>query len=304
MLSKVRIGHALAFVLLGIITISIVAIAQTPNSSGPIVRYTATSANVSGAPDSVRIDVLSWSSDADRDQLVGAWNLTVIPGAGRGGAAPAGRGGGGGRGTGAGAGAGGGGGRGAGGGRGDAPPAAGGDAQAAAPAAGGDAPAAAAAGGGAGRGGAGGGRGGGGGRGRGGDAPAAPEAPPTPEGALATALQGAKTVGYFWTSESAGYSLRYAYRIKQPDNSERIILATERRLGAWNDQWKATGAAASAGTNNYEFSVIELRLTAAGAGEGKASVTGKIAVDAATKSIALDGYTALPVVLKDVKLKK
>jgi hypothetical protein len=111
-------------------------------------------------------------------------------------------------------------------------------------------------------------------------------------------------VGYLWTSEAAGYSLRYAYRIKNADNSERIIFATERRLGAWNDQWKATGAAASAGANNYEFSVIELHLTPAGIGEGKASVTGKVAVDTAAKTIALDGYTALPIVLKDVKTKK
>jgi len=115
---------------------------------------------------------------------------------------------------------------------------------------------------------------------------------------LAAALQTAKTVGYLWSSESAGYSLRYAYRLPQPDGSERIIFATDRRLGAWNDLWKPTGNATA---TPYEFTVIELRMNPKGIGEGKTSLTGKVTIDATAKSIALDGYTALPVVFKDVK---
>src|SRR3954454_6476535 len=102
-----RISVVIAFVIAGTITLSLMTLGQTPGSSGPVMRFTATSANVSGAPDSVRIDVLSWSNDADRDQMVAAWNLTAAPAAARGGAAAGGRGPGGGRG-GAGAGAGGG----------------------------------------------------------------------------------------------------------------------------------------------------------------------------------------------------
>jgi hypothetical protein len=104
-------------------------------------------------------------------------------------------------------------------------------------------------------------------------------------------------VGYLWSSESAGYSLRYAYRLKQADGTERIIFATDRRLGAWNNSWKPTGPEAPA----YEFSVLELRLNAKGEGEGKSSLTGKVVVDSAVNSIALDGYAASPVILKDVK---
>ena len=115
---------------------------------------------------------------------------------------------------------------------------------------------------------------------------------------MAAALQAAKTVGYLWSSESAGYSLRYAYRIPQPDGSEHIIFATERRLGAWNDAWKPVGNAAA---STYEFSLIELRIPAKADGEGKASLTGKVVVDEAAKTIALDGYAALPVVFKAVK---
>ena len=47
--------------------------------------------------------------------------------------------------------------------------------------------------------------------------------------------------------------------------------------------------------------MIELRLNAKHEGEGKASVTGKVAVDSAANTIALESYAALPVTLKDVK---
>jgi hypothetical protein len=118
---------------------------------------------------------------------------------------------------------------------------------------------------------------------------------------LAAALQAAKTVGYLWTSESAGYSLRYAYRVKQPDGGERMIFATERRLGAWNNSWKATGTAAAAAVPEYEFSIVEVRMPVKGDGEGKASITGKVAIDSSINSIALDSYGTAPVVLKAVK---
>src|SRR5262249_14044037 len=230
MFKKIRISHALPLVLLGMlgmITISVKTMAQAPNPTGPVMRFTATTANVSGAPDSVRIDVLSWSTDADRDQMVGAWNLTAVPAAASArGAAGAGAGAPGGRGGGAD-------------GRANAPDAAAGaNAPEAAPAAG------------AGRGGRGGGRGAA-------AAAAADTTPRTPEAALAATLQAARTVGYIWTSESAGYSLRYAYRSPQPDGGERIIFATDRRLGAWNDLWKPTGGATPTA---YEFTVIEVHL--------------------------------------------
>ncbi len=252
----------LRFLLLG----AAVAAAQvTP----PILNLTATTDNVSGAKDSIRIDVLRWSTDAERDQLIAAWNLTAAPAPGR-----AGRGAGrGGRAASA-----------------DATPA--NDVVA-----GNDAPAAGGRAGQAGRGAAAG-RGGRGGRG--GDA-GPPEPPPTPESSLAAALDKAPTVGHLWSSEVAGYSVREALRLPQPDGGERIILITERRLGAWNDLWKPAGGATP---SNYPFSVIELRLNAKGEGEGKASLTGKVTVDAAAMSLALENYAALPVIFKNVKRAK
>jgi hypothetical protein len=246
----------------GILTISVASAAQTP-AKGPILHYTATTDNVSGAGDAVRIDLLSWSTDSDRDQLTAAWTLTAAPAsAARGGGNPPG---GGGRGS---------------GGRAATAPAAG------APPAGGAAA-------GAGR----------GGRGRGGGdagAPPAPVTPPvTPEKSLTAAIQKAATVGFLWrSSESTGYALHYAYHAPQPDGGERIIFATDRRLGASNNQWKPAG---SAKPTDYEFSIIELRLNSKGEGEGKASLTGNVTIDKEGKTIALDGYTTLPILFKGVK---
>jgi hypothetical protein len=110
------------------------------------------------------------------------------------------------------------------------------------------------------------------------------------------------TVGYVWTSASAGYSIRYAYKAAATDGSQRIILLTDRKLGAWSpDVWKPVAAAATADTR--PFSVIELRLNRSGQGEGKTSLTTKTVMDPVTKSIALENYAAQPVILKGVAKK-
>lgn len=108
-------------------------------------------------------------------------------------------------------------------------------------------------------------------------------------------------MGYLWSSEVAGYSLRYAVKLPAADGGERIILITDRRLGAWNDLWKPVGADAP---TNYEFSVVELHVNAKGEGEGKASLTGKVTVDSADKALVLDNFNVLPVIFKNVKPSK
>lgn len=120
----------------------------------------------------------------------------------------------------------------------------------------------------------------------------------TPTTSLAVALQKAPSVGMLWTSETVGYSIRYAYRLPQPDGNERIILATDRRLGAFNTFWKPTGAGT---TTDYPFSIIELRLNSTGIGEGKASLWSPVTIDNSAKSVAFENYSGLPVILKAVK---
>ena len=112
-------------------------------------------------------------------------------------------------------------------------------------------------------------------------------------------MQEAPTVGYLWSSaEVAGYAIRYAAKLNGANGPERILLVTNRRLGALNELWKPAGQAQP---NMYTFSVIELHVNAKGEGEGKASLTGKVAPDDAAKMVALESYDALPVVLRNVK---
>jgi len=208
-------------------------LAETPSiNPNALFQLTATTANVSGAPDPVRIEILRWSTDEERERLMDAWNLkpsTAIP-AGRGsekGAAKQGK---------------------------------------------------------------------AAGRGRG-PAAAAPTVM-TPEAAFARALNETTTVGYLWSSEIAGYALRYAGKIDSPDGSQRVILITQRRLGAVNQRWNPTFQGAA---NNYEFSVVELRLNAKGEGEGRASLVGKVTPDGAAKIVTMENLDALPAVFRDVR---
>lgn len=202
-------------------------------SSGGM-KLTAAVANVSGAPDTARFEILRWSTDAERDRLQAAWELRPAAAGGPGGGKGAGK--------------------------------AAGKAAA--------------------------------GKGKG--APAAEPVKLTPEASLATALQDVPTVGYLWTSETAGYALRYAGQTTAADGGQRIVLITQRRLGAMNQRWtSSTGQPAA-----DEFSVIELRLNAQGQGEGKASVAGKLALDAAVKMVTLADYGAVPVNFEKVSIAK
>jgi hypothetical protein len=143
------------------------------------------------------------------------------------------------------------------------------------------------------------GRGGrGGGRGGRGDAPAAP---PNPIASLTTAIGNTPTIGYIWTNEVVGYSVKYAYRAPLPDGGERIILATNRRLGADTPSWKLQAASTASIPTEYDFTVFEIRLDSKGVGEGKTSLTTKVVVDNDAKSIALENYAATPAVLQSVK---
>jgi hypothetical protein len=132
------------------------------------------------------------------------------------------------------------------------------------------------------------------GRGRG----AGPSKPPNPIAELTAALGKAPTVGYLWTNETVGYSIKYAFRSSSPDGSERIILATDRRLGAGTAGWKLP---AQETQTEYEFTFIELRLDSKGLGEGKASLTSKVILDKPANTLALDNYAATPTILQSVK---
>jgi hypothetical protein len=123
-------------------------------------------------------------------------------------------------------------------------------------------------------------------------------AAPTPESSLSAAIQKTTTVGILWTSENVGYSIKYAFRLPQPDGGEHIVLATDRRIGMWSNLWNP---APGITVTDYPFSIIELHINSIGDGDGRGVLTGKLAIDSAAKTITLDNYAALPVILKSVK---
>jgi hypothetical protein len=125
-----------------------------------------------------------------------------------------------------------------------------------------------------------------GGRGGGRGAP-----PPTPLERLATAVKAAPTLGYVWSEGVTGYSIKYAWRAPTAD---RIVLVTDRRLGVHAPDWALQAAPGP----QPDFTVIEMRLDAAGAGEGKMSLSSGVVVDAAASTLALDRFAAAPTLLK------
>jgi hypothetical protein len=119
------------------------------------------------------------------------------------------------------------------------------------------------------------------------------------DSAMASALEKVPTAGFIWGSGSLGYSLRYAQKLTLPNGGERVIVVTDRPLGSWaHEAWKATGHVAAPG---YPFTVVELRLNKQGRGEGKMSLAGKVTVDADAKTITLENYAAVPVLISNVK---
>ena len=115
-----------------------------------------------------------------------------------------------------------------------------------------------------------------------------------PTDKLLKALQKMPKVGYIKTPDTLAYDVHYAHRVPDANGGERIVLVTDRRLGAHAPDW----APASGGAADAEFTLIEMRVDAKGVGEGKASLTTNVVVDAAAKTLALDGYEAAPLLLK------
>ena len=115
--------------------------------------------------------------------------------------------------------------------------------------------------------------------------------PQTPAQRLAAAVKTAPTLGYIWGGGVTGYSIKYAWR---SPSANRIIVVIDRRLGAHAPEW---GLAASAAPE-ADFTVIELHLDGAGAGEGKSSLSAAVIVDPAAPTLALDRFVAAPALLK------
>jgi hypothetical protein len=91
------------------------------------------------------------------------------------------------------------------------------------------------------------------------------------------------------------YTLRYAHQTTRPDGGQDIMLATEAPLWLW---WDSTRAAAS---TKHPFTVVQLRLTKEGSGEGRLSLAGKIAADQTARSIVIENFAEEPAILTNVR---
>lgn len=116
------------------------------------------------------------------------------------------------------------------------------------------------------------------------------------------AIKAAPTVGFIWSDSPTGYSIKYAWRAApapsrvegSPNMPNRVVLVTERRLGANATSWPATAASAA----GLEFTVVEMRIDGKGIGEAKSSLSSPVVVDAAANTLAIDKYAEAPVLLK------
>jgi hypothetical protein len=132
------------------------------------------------------------------------------------------------------------------------------------------------------------------GRGRGGRGGRGAAPPPSPEARLTAAVKAAPTCGFIWGDGPTGYSIKYAWRSSTPDGVERIVLVTDRRLGAHSPPWTA----ASSAPGEQDFTVVEMRIDPKGDGEGKTSLATRVVMDTAANTIAVDGYASAPIQLK------
>jgi hypothetical protein len=114
---------------------------------------------------------------------------------------------------------------------------------------------------------------------------------------LLSVLQDMPRVGYFRTPNSVGYDIHYAHREPMPEGGERVVLATDRRIGFWE-------AANQPRSIDYPFTIIELRLNKDGEGEGKMSLATKVTADKNTNTVVLENYDIQPVLLNAVHREK
>lgn len=118
---------------------------------------------------------------------------------------------------------------------------------------------------------------------------------------VSSALSGLPSLGVVWRSGSAvGTSVKYAYRAGLPDGGERVILATDKRIGATSfNPWTAGDAPHD--RDQLPYTVIELVTDPNGGGTGMMSFAADVVIDREAHMLALEGATAE--LLTDVQLQ-
>jgi hypothetical protein len=114
---------------------------------------------------------------------------------------------------------------------------------------------------------------------------------------LLDVIQSAPRVGYIQAPGQLAYDLHFARRVPLPEGGERIVLATDRRIGFREQATRPRSI-------DYPFTVIELRLNRDGEGEGKMSLATKIIPDKENNLVVLENYDLQPIMLTNVKRER
>jgi hypothetical protein len=107
---------------------------------------------------------------------------------------------------------------------------------------------------------------------------------------LLDAMQDTPRVGHIRTPDGISYDLNFSRRTPGEDGGERIEVITGRDFRFWE-------VINQAGSIDYSFAVIELRINRNGQGEGRMSLATKIM----GKAPALEEYATQPVSLQKVR---
>jgi hypothetical protein len=113
--------------------------------------------------------------------------------------------------------------------------------------------------------------------------------------ALLDALRDTERVGMIRTPDTVGYDLHFAHQMPAEGGGRRIIIVTDRPIGAWEARERPR-------TMDYPFTVIEMHIKPNGKGEGKMSIAVKVVP--VSNTIYLEDYGTQPVLLQNVQARK
>jgi hypothetical protein len=94
-----------------------------------------------------------------------------------------------------------------------------------------------------------------------------------------------------------GHQARFAWKEKGPDGIERITIATDRDIDFWE-------ASAQPRSLDYPITIIELRLTPTGQGEGHVAVAAQLGYDKFRKMMIVENFDIQPIQLTSVRRLK
>jgi hypothetical protein len=110
--------------------------------------------------------------------------------------------------------------------------------------------------------------------------------------ALLRELRKMKPLGRLSTPDSIGYDLRYASATQLASGGRRIVIATDRPLGYWEQANRTR-------SSDYPYTFIEMRIGADGKGEGKMTIATRVN-SLGEDGIELENYENQPVTLSNI----